>query len=110
MGIGPVPAVQAIMKRNRLDYEAIDQVEINEAFASQVLACLEQLPFEGDRVNPDGGAIALGHPIGCTGTRILATMLHGLADRGGRRGIATLCVSGGMGLAALVETVETGAA
>ena len=107
MGIGPVPAVQAMMKRNRLDYDAIDQVEINEAFASQVLACLEQLPFERDRVNPDGGAIALGHPIGCTGTRILVTLLHGLADRGGRRGIATLCVSGGMGLAALVETIET---
>ena len=107
MGIGPVPAVQAMMKRNRLDYDAIDQVEINEAFASQVLACLEQLPFEPDRVNPDGGAIALGHPIGCTGTRILVTLLHGLADRGDRRGIATLCVSGGMGLAALVETIET---
>lgn len=103
MGIGPVPAVRAIMERNQLDYETIDQVEINEAFASQVLACLEQLPFEPDRVNPDGGAIAMGHPIGCTGTRILVTLLHGLEHRGGQRGIATLCVSGGMGLAALVE-------
>ena len=107
MGIGPVPAVQAIMKRAQLEYAAIDQVELNEAFASQVLACLEELPFDTDRVNPDGGAIALGHPIGCTGTRILVTLLHGLAQRKGRRGLATLCVSGGMGLAALVETVET---
>ena len=74
-------------------------------FASQVLACLEELPFERDRVNPHGGAIALGHPIGCTGARILVTLLHGLALGGGKRGIATLCVSGGMGLAALVETV-----
>lgn len=106
MGIGPVPAVRAILERNRLDYDAIDQVELNEAFASQVLACLEELPFDRDRVNPDGGAIALGHPIGCTGTRILVTLLHGLAQRGGTRGIATLCVSGGMGLAALVERVE----
>ena len=109
MGIGPVPAVRALMERNRLEYDAIDQVELNEAFASQVLACLEELPFASECVNPDGGAIALGHPIGCTGTRILVTLLHGLAHRGGRRGIATLCVSGGMGLAALVERVEGGA-
>ncbi|MFQ5527279.1 MAG: thiolase family protein [Thermoanaerobaculia bacterium] len=106
MGIGPVPAVKAIMGRNELAYGEIDQIEINEAFASQVLACLEELPFERDRVNPDGGAIALGHPIGCTGTRILVTLLHGLAHRGGTRGIATHCVSGGMGLAALVETTS----
>ena len=105
MGIGPVPAVKAIMERNQLDYDQIDQVEINEAFASQVLACLEELPFEGNQVNPDGGAIALGHTIGCTGTRILVTLLHGLEHHGGKRGIATLCVSGGMGLAALVERV-----
>jgi acetyl-CoA acetyltransferase family protein len=105
MGIGPVPAVRAIMKRHGFDYPEIDQVELNEAFASQVLACLEELPFERDRVNPHGGAIALGHPIGCTGARILVTLLHGLALGGGKRGIATLCVSGGMGLAALVETV-----
>ena len=68
-----------------------------------MLACLKDLPFERRRVNPDGGAIALGHPIGATGARILVTLLHGLAARGGRRGVATLCVSGGMGLAALVE-------
>jgi acetyl-CoA C-acetyltransferase len=103
MGIGPVPAVRQLFARQGVDYEEIDQVELNEAFASQVLACLKDLPFERRRVNPDGGAIALGHPIGATGARILVTLLHGLAARGGRRGVATLCVSGGMGLAALVE-------
>ncbi len=103
MGIGPVPAVRKILERNELGYDDIDQVELNEAFACQVLACLDELPFDRAQVNPDGGAIALGHPIGCTGARILVTLIHGLAHRGGRRGIATLCVSGGMGLAALVE-------
>jgi acetyl-CoA C-acetyltransferase len=103
MGIGPVPATRRLLERNRLDAAAIDRIELNEAFASQVLACLAQLPFDRERVNPDGGAIALGHPIGCSGTRILVTLLHGLAASGGSLGIATLCVSGGMGLAALVE-------
>jgi acetyl-CoA C-acetyltransferase len=103
MGIGPVPAVRQLLARQELSCEEIDQVELNEAFASQVLACLQQLPFDEAIVNPDGGAIALGHPIGCTGARILVTLLHGLAQRQGVRGIATLCVSGGMGLAALVE-------
>ncbi|RMH19184.1 MAG: thiolase family protein [Acidobacteria bacterium] len=104
MGIGPVPAVRQLLARHpQIGYDDVDQVELNEAFACQVLACLDRLPFDRARVNPDGGAIALGHPIGCTGARILVTLLHGLAERGGRRGIATLCVSGGMGLAALVE-------
>jgi acetyl-CoA C-acetyltransferase len=103
MGIGPVPAVQQLLARAAVGYDEVDQVELNEAFASQVLACLAELPFERRRVNPDGGAIALGHPIGATGARLLVTLLHGLAARQGRRGIATLCVSGGMGLAALVE-------
>ncbi len=105
MGIGPVPAVKTLLERNQLAFDDIDQVELNEAFACQVLACLAELPFDHQRVNPDGGAIALGHPIGCTGARILVTLLRGLEHRGGRWGIATLCVSGGMGLAALVERV-----
>ncbi len=105
MGIGPVPAVKPLLERNGLDFSDVDQVELNEAFACQVLACLAELPFDPERVNPDGGAIALGHPIGATGARILVTLLHGLAHRGGRWGVATLCVSGGMGLAALVERV-----
>ncbi|HEV8630495.1 MAG TPA: thiolase family protein [Thermoanaerobaculia bacterium] len=103
MGIGPVPAVRQLFARQGIDYGDVAQVELNEAFASQVLACLKELPFERQVVNPDGGAIALGHPIGATGARILVTLLHGLQARGGRRGVATLCVSGGMGLAALVE-------
>ena len=103
MGIGPVPAVRKLLERTGVDPATVDQVELNEAFASQVLACLAGLPFERRRVNPDGGAIALGHPIGATGARILVTLLHGLEARGAGRGIATLCVSGGMGLAALVE-------
>ncbi len=110
MGIGPVPAVEALLGRTGLAADAVDSVELNEAFATQVVACLDALDelglaFDRERVNPDGGAIALGHPIGCTGARILVTLLHGLARSGGRRGIATLCVSGGMGAAALVETV-----
>ena len=106
MGIGPVPACRQMLERQGLDAGDIDQVELNEAFACQVLACLADLPFDPERVNPDGGAIALGHPIGCTGARILVTLLHGLAARDGRYGIATLCVSGGLGLAALVERVD----
>jgi acetyl-CoA C-acetyltransferase len=103
MGIGPVPAVRKLLEKAGLDMGAIDEVEINEAFAAQVLACNRELGIDTDRLNPDGGAIALGHPIGATGTRILVTLLHGLEKRGGERGIATLCVSGGMGIAALVE-------
>ncbi len=105
MGIGPVPAVQALLERQGLSAADIDLVELNEAFASQVLACLDKLDFDQDRVNVVGGAIALGHPIGCTGTRILVTLLHNLQYQGGQRGVATLCVSGGMGVAALVEMV-----
>jgi len=103
MGIGPVPAVRRLLAKTGLDTAAVDEVELNEAFACQVLACLKDLDFPHESVNPDGGAISLGHPIGATGARILVTLLHGMALRGGTRGIATLCVSGGMGLAALVE-------
>jgi acetyl-CoA C-acetyltransferase len=103
MGIGPVPAVRTLLARQGMTVGDVGLVELNEAFASQVLACLRELPFPRERVNADGGAIALGHPIGCTGARILVTLLHGMAERDVERGIATLCVSGGMGLAAMVE-------
>jgi acetyl-CoA C-acetyltransferase len=103
MGIGPVPAVRRLLERHGLGWDAIEEMELNEAFASQVLACLAEMEIDRDRVNPDGGAIALGHPIGCTGARILVTLIHGMTRRGRRLGIATLCVSGGMGLAALIE-------
>ena len=103
MGIGPVPAVRNLLERQGLSGSEIDQAELNEAFASQVLACLAELDLDPEHVNADGGAIALGHPIGCTGARILVTLLHRLRRADERRGIATLCVSGGMGLAALVD-------
>ncbi|MEO8274729.1 MAG: thiolase family protein [Thermoanaerobaculia bacterium] len=103
MGIGPVPATKNLMQRNGLDFSDIEAVELNEAFASQAVACLRELPFAPERVNPDGGAIALGHPIGATGARIVVTLLAGMAERGQRLGIATLCISGGMGISVLVE-------
>jgi acetyl-CoA C-acetyltransferase len=103
MGIGPVPACRNLLARLNWKASAVGQVELNEAFASQVIACLADLEFDPATVNPDGGAIALGHPIGASGARILVTLLHGLAVSGQRRGIATLCVSGGMGLAAAIE-------
>lgn len=105
MGIGPVPAVQKLLAKTGYALSDIEEMELNEAFASQVLACLKGLGIAetSETVNPDGGAIALGHPIGATGTRILVTLLHGMAARGRELGIATLCVSGGMGVAALVQ-------
>ena len=103
MGIGPVPAVQKLLAKTGFSLSAVEEMELNEAFASQVLACLNGLEMGEDKVNPDGGAIALGHPIGATGTRILVTLLHGMAARDRELGIATLCVSGGMGVAALVQ-------
>jgi acetyl-CoA C-acetyltransferase len=103
MGIGPVPAVRKLLEKTGVDHGAIEEVELNEAFAAQVLACNQELRFDEAILNPDGGAIALGHPIGATGARVLVTLLHGMEKRGRERGIATLCVSGGMGIAALVQ-------
>jgi acetyl-CoA C-acetyltransferase len=103
MGIGPVPAVQKLLAKTGRSLSDVQEIELNEAFASQVLACLKGLDLTSENVNPDGGAIALGHPIGATGTRLLVTLLHGMAARDRELGIATLCVSGGMGVAALVQ-------
>jgi acetyl-CoA C-acetyltransferase len=105
MGIAPVPAVRALLERQRLKLADLDVIELNEAFASQVLACDRELHFDRERLNPNGGGIALGHPTGCSGARILVTLLAELERTGGRRGLATLCVSGGQGLAVLVERV-----
>ncbi len=99
MGIGPVPAVRALQEHNGLGVQDYDLIELNEAFAAQVLACDRELKLPMDRLNVNGGSIALGHPIGATGARIVVTMLHELARRGGEHGLATLCISGGMGLA-----------
>jgi acetyl-CoA C-acetyltransferase len=103
MGIGPVPAMRALLARQKLSLDEIDLIELNEAFAAQVIACDRDLGFDPERLNVNGGAIALGHPIGCTGVRITTTLLHEMKKRKARRGLATLCVSGGMGLALLVE-------
>jgi acetyl-CoA C-acetyltransferase len=105
MGIGPVPAVRALLERRQLTLEQIDLIELNEAFAAQVIACDRELGFGADRLNVNGGAIALGHPIGCTGVRITTTLLHEMQKRQAKLGLATLCVSGGMGLALLLERV-----
>ncbi|MBI4166192.1 MAG: thiolase family protein [Acidobacteria bacterium] len=106
MGIGPVPAVRKLLKSNGRKLEDYDLVELNEAFAAQVLACDRELNFERDRLNVNGGAIALGHPIGCTGARITVTLLHEMAKRRARRGLATLCVSGGLGVVLDIEGVQ----
>ena len=105
MGIGVVPAVKRLLEQLRLRLEDFDLVEVNEAFAAQVLACDRELGFDPERVNVNGGAIALGHPIGATGARITVTLLHEMARRRVRRGLASLCISGGMGLAAAFEAV-----
>lgn len=103
MGIGPVPAIRSLLTRQNLKLKEIDLIELNEAFAAQVIACDRELRFDPERLNPNGGAIALGHPIGCTGVRITTTLLHEMKRRDARFGLSTLCVSGGMGIALLVE-------
>jgi acetyl-CoA C-acetyltransferase len=103
MGIGPVPAIRKMEQKHGLKLSDFDLVELNEAFAAQVLACDCELHFDRERLNVNGGAIALGHPIGCTGTRITVTLLHEMLNRKVSRGLATLCVSGGMGMALAIE-------
>jgi acetyl-CoA C-acetyltransferase len=105
MGIGPVPAVQKLLDKTGLSLDDFDLVELNEAFAAQVLAVLKDLPIPMEKLNVNGGAIALGHPIGCTGTRIVVTLLYEMMRRKAKRGLATLCVSGGMGMAMGLELV-----
>ena len=107
MGIGPVPAVKRLMEATRTSLSDVDLIELNEAFAAQVLACVKDLAIDTDRLNVNGGAIALGHPIGASGARVAVTLLHEMARRGARRGVATLCISGGMGIAALFERLES---
>ena len=103
MGIGPVPAMRKLEQKHGLKLADFDLVELNEAFAAQVLACDRELHFDRAKLNVNGGAIALGHPIGCTGARITVTLLHEMLKRKAKRGVATLCVSGGMGMALAIE-------
>jgi len=105
MGIGPVPAIRKMEAKHGLKLADFDLVELNEAFAAQVLACDRELHFDRENLNVNGGAIALGHPIGCTGTRITVTLIHEMLKRKAKRGLATLCVSGGMGMALAIENV-----
>jgi acetyl-CoA C-acetyltransferase len=105
MGMGPVPALQKLEDRHNLRLHDFGLIELNEAFAAQVLACDRVLNFNREKLNVNGGAIALGHPIGCTGTRITVTLLHEMLKRNTKRGVATLCVSGGMGMALALENV-----
>ena len=105
MGVGPVPALRKMEAKHGLKLRSFDLIELNEAFAAQVLACVRELQFDRDILNVNGGAIALGHPIGCTGTRITVTLLHEMLRRKVKRGVATLCVSGGMGMALALESV-----
>jgi len=102
-GIGPVPAVRKVLKQAGLSLDAIDLVELNEAFAAQVLACLRELPIDVERLNVNGGAVALGHPLGCTGARMTATLLYEMKRRKSRYGLVTMCVGGGMGAAGIFE-------
>ncbi|HEX3645489.1 MAG TPA: acetyl-CoA C-acyltransferase [Vicinamibacterales bacterium] len=104
-GIGPVPAVRKALKQAGLTLDQIELVELNEAFAAQVLACLKELPIDPDRLNVNGGAIALGHPLGCTGAKLTTTLLYEMKRRKARYGMVTMCVGGGMGAAGIFERV-----
>ncbi len=105
MGIGPIPAIRRALDAAGLELDQIDLIELNEAFASQVLACARELGIDEERLNVNGGAIALGHPLGCSGARLTTTLVRELRRRGGRYGIATMCVGVGQGLATVFEAV-----
>jgi acetyl-CoA acetyltransferase family protein len=103
MGIGPIPATRRALARARWGEEELELVELNEAFAAQALPCMQELGLDPERVNVNGGAIALGHPVGCSGARILVTLVHEMRRRGAGRGLATMCIGVGQGIATLVE-------
>lgn len=105
MGIGPVPATRQALEKAGLQLSDIDLIEVNEAFAAQYLAVERELGLDRERTNVNGGAIALGHPLGATGTRLVLTLLHELQRRGGRYGLATVCIGGGQGIAIICERV-----
>ena len=107
MGLGPVPATRKVLARAGVTLDDIEVVELNEAFASQSIACIRQLGLDESRVNPNGGAIAIGHPLGCTGARLVTTLAHEMVRTGARRGLVTLCVGVGQGVATIIEGVES---
>jgi acetyl-CoA C-acetyltransferase/3-oxo-5,6-didehydrosuberyl-CoA/3-oxoadipyl-CoA thiolase len=106
MGIGPIPATQKALKRAGLTIDQMDLVELNEAFASQVIACIRELGIDPKKLNANGGAIALGHPLGCSGARLMTTLIHEMKKRGSRYGLATMCIGVGQGIATVVESIH----
>jgi len=107
MGLGPIPAVRAVLKQAGLNIDDIDVVEVNEAFAAQVVPCRDELGIDPEKLNINGGAIALGHPFGMTGARIMTTLLNNLDSVGGRYGLESMCVAGGLGQAMIVERLNS---
>jgi acetyl-CoA acetyltransferase family protein len=103
MGLGPIPATRKVLQRARLSIKDMDLIELNEAFAVQVLQCVRELGIDEEKLNVNGGAIALGHPLGCSGARLVVTLLHELERRGGRYGLATMCIGVGQGIATIIE-------
>jgi acetyl-CoA acetyltransferase len=103
MGLGPIPATRKVLKRAGLKTEQIDLIELNEAFAAQAIACIRELKLDAEKVNIYGGAIALGHPLGATGARLLTTLVHALHRTNGRYGLVTMCIGVGQGIAMIVE-------
>jgi acetyl-CoA acetyltransferase family protein len=106
MGIGPVPATRKALARAGIEIADLDRIEMNEAFASQSVACARELGLDPAKLNVDGGAIALGHPLGMSGARLVTMLVHGLARDGGRFGLATMCIGVGQGIATVVERIE----
>ena len=106
MGYGPVLAAGKLMEKLSISMDQIDLVELNEAFAAQAVACIRDLGLDPEKVNINGGAIALGHPLGCTGARLIVTLLNNLKRTGGKRGLATLCIGGGQSMAAVIERIS----
>ena len=105
MGLGPIPATRKVLERTRLSVSDLDLIELNEAFAAQAVACIRELGIDAEKINVNGGAIALGHPLGMSGARLVVALTHELRRRGGRYGLATLCVGVGQGEAALIEAL-----
>jgi len=105
MGLGPIPATRKALQRSGLTIDDMDVIELNEAFAAQVIPCVRELKIPLEKLNPNGGAIALGHPIGFSGARLVTTLVHELRRRGGRYGLATMCIGVGQGIATVVENL-----